>query len=61
MEGPDMTGKVSKMRSTATMKDPNTRVFEMYNVAPDGKESLGMRITYTRRKQSSRRRGSRGD
>ena len=50
MEGPDMSGKVSKMRSTTTMKDPNTRVMEMYNVGPDGKESLGMRITYTRRK-----------
>ena len=36
--GPDLTGKVSKMRSTATMKDNNTRVFSMYNVGPDGKE-----------------------
>jgi hypothetical protein len=24
----------------------------MYNVGPDGKESLGMRITYTRRKEA---------
>lgn len=52
MEGPDMSGKVSKMKSTVTMKDPNTRVFSMYNVGPDGKESLGMRITYTRRKEA---------
>jgi hypothetical protein len=52
MEGPDMTGKVSKMKSTVTMKDPNTRVFSMYNVGPDGKESLSMRITYTRRKEA---------
>jgi hypothetical protein len=50
MVGPDMTGNVSKMKSTVTMKDPNTRVFSMYNVAPDGKESLSMRITYTRKK-----------
>jgi len=52
MVGPDMEGKVSKMKSTAVMKDPNTRVFSMYNVGPDGKESLGMRITYTRRKEA---------
>jgi hypothetical protein len=50
MEGPDMSGQVSKMRSTSTMKDPNTRVFEMHNVGPDGKETLAMRITYKRRK-----------
>jgi hypothetical protein len=50
MEGPDMTGNVQKMKSTVTMKDANTRVFSMYNVGPDGKETLGMRITYTRRK-----------
>jgi hypothetical protein len=50
MEGPDMEGKVTRMRSTVTMTDLDTRVFSMYNVAPDGKESLGMRITYTRRK-----------
>jgi hypothetical protein len=52
MEGPDMSGQVSKMRSTTTMKDANTRVMEMYNVGPDGKESLGMRITYTRKRQA---------
>jgi len=51
MEGPDMTGNISKMRETVTMKDPNSRVMEMYNLGPDGKESLGMRITYTRRKE----------
>ena len=50
MEGPDMTGKISKMKSVSTMKDPNTRVFSMFNVGPDGKETLGMRITYTRKK-----------
>ncbi len=48
MEGPDMTGKHTKMKSTTTMKDANTRVFSMYNTGADGKETLGMRITYTR-------------
>jgi len=52
IEGPDLTGKVSKMRSTVTMTDPNMRVLSMYNVGPDGKELLGMRITYTRRKEA---------
>jgi hypothetical protein len=50
IEGPDMTGQVSRMKGTTVMKDPDTRVFSMYNVGPDGKETLGMRITYTRRK-----------
>ena len=52
MAGPDLTGNVTKMKSTMVMKDPNTRVFSMYNVASDGKESLGMRITYTRWKEA---------
>jgi len=50
MEGPDMTGKVTKTKAVSTWKDPNTRVFSMYSVGPDGKEALGMRITYTRKK-----------
>ena len=49
-EGPDMTGQVSKMKSISVMKDPETRVFSMYNVGSDGKETLGMRITYTKKK-----------
>src|ERR1051325_3372236 len=40
MEGPDMEGKPSKMKSTVVSKDPNTRVFSMYNVGADGKEAL---------------------
>jgi hypothetical protein len=40
------------MKSTATLKDPNTRVFSMYNVGGDGKEALSMRITYTRKKEA---------
>lgn len=49
MEGPDMEGKVSKMRSTAESKG-NTRVLTMYAPGPDGKEMQVMKITYTRRK-----------
>jgi Protein of unknown function (DUF1579) len=48
-EGPDMTGKVMKMRNVTEYKDKNTRVFSMYGPGPDGKEALGMRITYTRK------------
>jgi len=48
-EGPDMEGKISKMKSTVTHPDANTRVFSMYNVGADGKDTLGMRITYKRR------------
>ena len=50
MEGPDMSGNIVKTKSVSTMKDPNTRVFSMYNVGADGKENLTMRITYTRKK-----------
>ena len=46
MEGPDMTGAIVKMKAVTEHKDPNTRVFTMYN--PDG--TPGMRITYTRKK-----------
>ncbi len=50
MEGPDMTGKVVKMRSTVEYKADGSRVFTMYNKTPDGEETPGMRITYTKRK-----------
>jgi hypothetical protein len=50
MEGPDMTGKVTKAKSVVQRKDADTRVFSMYQAGPDGKEALGMKITYTRRK-----------
>jgi hypothetical protein len=48
-EGPDMTGKVTKTRGVTEYKDRNTRVFSMYSPGPEGKEALGMRITYKRR------------
>jgi hypothetical protein len=50
MEGPDMSGNVTKMKSVVVHKDANTRVFTMYMAGPDGKETVGMRITYTRKK-----------
>jgi len=50
MEGPDMTGKVVKSKSLVEYKDADTRVFSMYQAGPDGKEMLGMKISYKRRK-----------
>lgn len=50
MEGPDMSGKMMKMREVAELKDPDTRVFTMYMTGADGKEVPSMRITYKRRK-----------
>lgn len=50
MEGPDMTGKVMKSRSTVEWRGASTRVFTMYGPGPDGKEMEGMKITYTKRK-----------
>ena len=50
MEGPDMTGKVTKMRSTVEYKADGTRVFTMFMNGPDGKEAPMMKITYTKRK-----------
>jgi hypothetical protein len=50
MEGPDMTGRVSRMNNVSEQKDPDTRVFTMYMTGPDGKQTPGMRITYRRRK-----------
>ena len=38
MEGPDMTGKVTKMKSVVDYKNADTRVFTMYGPGPDGKE-----------------------
>jgi hypothetical protein len=50
MEGPDMTGKVTKSKSVVEYKPDGTRVFTMYMPGPDGKEVQGMRITYVKRK-----------
>ena len=50
MEGPDASGKMSKMKSLVEYKDAGTRIFTMYMTGPDGKEVPGMRITYKKRK-----------
>lgn len=50
MEGPDETGKMTKMKMVSEWKDADTRVFTMYMKGPDGKEAPSMRITYKRRK-----------
>ena len=49
MEGPDMTGKLMKMREIVQRTGANTRVFSMYAIGADGKETLSMRISYTKR------------
>lgn len=50
MEGPDMTGKVVKMRTVTEYKPDGTRVFTLHGPGPDGKETVVMRMTYTKRK-----------
>ena len=50
MDGPDMTGKIVKMKSVVEYKADGTRVFTMSSPGPDGKDAVGMRITYTKRK-----------
>lgn len=50
MEGLDMEGKKSKMKTTLEWKDADTRVYSHYMAGPDGKEMLAMRITYARKK-----------
>jgi Protein of unknown function (DUF1579) len=48
-EAPDATGKVVKSRAVTEYKDKSNRVMSMYMPGPDGKEALGMRITYKKR------------
>ena len=50
MEGPDATGKVTKMRTVSEYTGDNSRVMTGYGLGPDGKEMQLMRISYTRRK-----------
>ncbi|MCI0587799.1 MAG: DUF1579 domain-containing protein [Planctomycetes bacterium] len=50
MEGPDMTGKVVRHRMVEKWADDDNRTFEMFSPGPDGKDAMGMRITYKRRK-----------
>jgi len=48
-EGPDESGKAVKMKTVSEWKDDGTRVFSMYMPTPDGKEFMGMRISYKRK------------
>ena len=50
MEGPDMSGNVSRMKATGEYTDADHRVFTMYAPGATGNEAPTMRITYTRRK-----------
>jgi Protein of unknown function (DUF1579) len=49
MEGPDMTGKIIKMRSVVEYPAAGKRVMTGYVPGPDGKEMQTLRISYTRR------------
>jgi hypothetical protein len=42
-------GKEMRFREVEVWKDDNTRQFTMYMQGPDGKESAGLSITYTRK------------
>jgi hypothetical protein len=51
MEGPDMmTRQTTRMKSVVEWKGADTRVFTLSGPGPDGKEMVGLRITYKRRK-----------
>jgi len=47
--GPSAGGKPVAMRTVTTWKDDNTKVFELFEAGPDGKEMRMLTITYTRR------------
>jgi len=47
--GPSTGGKTVAMRTVTTWKDDNTKVFELFETGPDGKEMRMLTITYTRR------------
>lgn len=50
MEGPDMTGATTKMKSVGEYKADGSRIFTVYGPPANGQEPMTMRITYTRRK-----------
>jgi hypothetical protein len=50
MEGPGMTGKVTRSTSVHKHLDADHRVMTMAVAGPDGKEMQVMKISYTRRK-----------
>ena len=50
MESPDMTGNITKTKSTVEQVDADHKVMTMFMVGPDGKETPTMKISYTRKK-----------
>ena len=44
-----MTGGKQKAKVVLTVVDPNTQLFEMYMIGPDGKEAKSMESTYTKK------------
>ena len=50
MEGPDMTGKMTKTKSVTEQVDADHKVMTMFTVGADGKELPTMKISYTRKK-----------
>ena len=50
MEGPDMTGKMTKTKSVVEQVDADHKVMTMFMVGADGKETPTMKISYTRKK-----------
>jgi hypothetical protein len=55
MEGPDETGKPTRMKAVTQYQDDNTKVFTMYMTGPDGKEVPSMKITYKRRMAAAKK------
>lgn len=49
-EGPGPDGKTAKFKSTTELKDEDTIVFSLFQVASDGKERAMLKITYKRKK-----------
>ena len=50
MEGPDMTGKITKSKSIVEQVDADHKVMTTFMVGADGKEVPTMKISYTRKK-----------
>jgi len=57
--GPSTGGKTVSMRTVTTWKDDNTKVFELFEAGPDGKEVCMLKITYTRRTKAAENAGAR--
>jgi hypothetical protein len=56
--GPSAGGKSVAMRTVTTWKDDNTKVFELFETGPDGKEMKMVTINYTRRTKAAENAGA---